>query len=138
MTETPSSPAATAATLADIMFDDTGTTLAGGRRPPTPSWTTPRACPWPRPDPAGPSPSASSGYPMSSRCTDGVAPLSPHQARILSLLAEDLTMHQIASRIGFSESTVRMESLAIYRALGVHDRRHAVEAAGSLGDQAHP
>jgi hypothetical protein len=28
-----------------------------------------------------------------------------------------------------------MESLAIYRALGVHDRRHAVEAAGSLGSR---
>lgn len=82
--------------------------------------------------------SGTTGRPAAEDWIHGVAHLSPRQARILSLLAEDLTMHQIASRIGFSESTVRMESLAIYRALGVHDRRHAVEAAGSLGNPTHP
>jgi len=49
------------------------------------------------------------------------------------MMAHDLTMQQIASRIGFSDSTVRMESLAIYRALNVHDRHHAVERARELG-----
>jgi DNA-binding CsgD family transcriptional regulator len=59
--------------------------------------------------------------------------LSGRQARVLEMMAQDLTMQQIASRIGFSDSTVRMESLAIYRALGVHDRRHAVDAARAMG-----
>ena len=59
--------------------------------------------------------------------------LSMRQAAILRHLAEDLTMRQIASRIGYSESTVRMESLAIYRALGVHDRRDAVNLAITVG-----
>ena len=59
--------------------------------------------------------------------------LSARQARILEMMAHDLTMQQIASRIGYSDSTVRMESLAIYRALGVHDRHHAVETAREIG-----
>lgn len=59
--------------------------------------------------------------------------LSTRQQAIVRHLADDLTMRQIARRIGFSESTVRMESLAIYRALGVHDRRGAVAAAIAHG-----
>lgn len=65
--------------------------------------------------------------------SQGAVGLSERQSRVLELMAHDLTMQQIASRIGFSDSTVRMESLAIYRALGVHDRHHAVEAARALG-----
>ena len=42
-------------------------------------------------------------------------------------------MQQIAGRIGFSESTVRIDSLAIYRALGVHDRHQAVATGVLLG-----
>ncbi len=70
-----------------------------------------------------------------SRPTEhGVAPhLSPRQLTVLQLLARDLTMQQISVRIGFSESTVRMDSLAIYRALGVHDRRQAVATGEALG-----
>lgn len=59
--------------------------------------------------------------------------LSERQLQTLRLLERNLTMRQIASRIGFSESTVRMESLAIYRALGVHDRRGAVSMGRTLG-----
>ena len=59
--------------------------------------------------------------------------LSGRQVQVLELMAHDLTMQQIARRIGFSDSTVRMESLAIYRALGVHDRRDAVDAARAMG-----
>ena len=61
------------------------------------------------------------------------AQLTQRQLRVLRLLEDGLTLHQIAGRIGFSESTVRMESLAIYRALGVHDRASAVAAAHDLG-----
>ncbi len=64
---------------------------------------------------------------------DGSVRLSSRQARVLQLLQEDLTMQQIAGRIGFSESTVRMDSLAIYRALGVHDRHQAVAIGLELG-----
>ena len=63
----------------------------------------------------------------------GRRPAVRRQARVLELMAHDLTMQQIASIIGFSDSTVRMESLAIYRALGVHDRHQAVETARSMG-----
>lgn len=59
--------------------------------------------------------------------------LSERQLRILGLLSEGLTMRQIANRIGYSESTVRMESLAIYRSLDVHDRENAVHAGCALG-----
>jgi DNA-binding CsgD family transcriptional regulator len=59
--------------------------------------------------------------------------LSPRQMQILGLMADDLTLQQIASRIGFSDSTVRTESVAIYRSLGVHDRRHAVAVAREEG-----
>lgn len=59
--------------------------------------------------------------------------LTERQMRILDLMAADCTNPQIAGRIGFSVSTVRMESLSIYRALGVHDRQHAVVAARALG-----
>lgn len=59
--------------------------------------------------------------------------LSERQLQTLRLLEQNFTMRQIASRIGFSESTVRMESLAIYRALGVHDRRGAVSTGRTLG-----
>lgn len=72
-----------------------------------------------------------SGRPSSSKL--GAESLSPRQLRILQMMADELTNPQIASRIGFSTSTVRMESLAIYRALGVHDRQHAVIAARALG-----
>ena len=55
--------------------------------------------------------------------------LTPRQLRILSLMAEGLSHAQISVRIGFSESTVRHESMTIYRMLGVTDRREAVRQA---------
>lgn len=59
--------------------------------------------------------------------------LSGRQMSVLEMMAQDLTMQQIASRIGFSDSTVRMESLAIYRALGVHDRHDGIDVARAMG-----
>lgn len=59
--------------------------------------------------------------------------LSPRQVRILHLLAEGLTNPQIAARIGFSDSTVRQETMAIYRFLGADGRREAVQIAGLRG-----
>lgn len=58
--------------------------------------------------------------------------LTPRQREVLRWLSAGLTMRQIAHRIGFSDSTVRAESLAIYRRLGVHDRQQAVVTAQAL------
>ena len=63
----------------------------------------------------------------------GSESLSPRQAQILQLMSNNYTNPQIASRIGYSTSTIRMESLAIYRALGVHNRQNAVIAGRALG-----
>ena len=82
---------------------------------------------------AGAEAAAASTTPSGQAGPPGVARLSERQTRVLQLMAHDLTMQQIANIIGFSDSTVRMESLAIYRALGVHDRHQAVESARSLG-----
>lgn len=60
-------------------------------------------------------------------------PLTPRQQSILSSMANGLTNRQIAAQINFSESTVRMDSLAIYRYYGVHSRAAAVDAARSAG-----
>ena len=61
------------------------------------------------------------------------AELTPRQLRILHLLAEGMTNPQIAARIGFSDSTVRQETMAIYRFLGADGRRDAVHIAGLRG-----
>ena len=82
---------------------------------------------------AGAEAAAVSTTPSRQAGPPGVVRLSERQTRVLQLMAHDLTMQQIANIIGFSDSTVRMESLAIYRALGVHDRHQAVESARSLG-----
>jgi DNA-binding CsgD family transcriptional regulator len=68
----------------------------------------------------------------------GPVALTDRQHAVLALLAQGLTMRAIGARIGFSDSTVRSESLAIYRALGVHDRDHAVARARILGLLAEP
>lgn len=59
--------------------------------------------------------------------------LTPRQMKILKLLAQGLTNPQIAARIGYSDSTVRQETMAIYRHLGVNGRRDAVDAATVRG-----
>lgn len=59
--------------------------------------------------------------------------LTARQVEILRLMSRGLTNRQIAGRIGFSDSTVRAESLAVYRALGVRDRQQAVIVGGALG-----
>ena len=61
-----------------------------------------------------------------SRSMDG---LTRRQRDILEGMAEGLTNRQIAARICFSESTVRLESMTIYRYFGVHSRMEAVAAA---------
>ena len=71
--------------------------------------------------------------PLSRNGQEPEAELTPRQLRILHLLAEDRTNPQIAARIGFSDSTVRQETMAIYRFLGAEGRRDAVHIAGLRG-----
>ena len=59
--------------------------------------------------------------------------LTKRQYEVLALLSEEMTYDQIASRIGYSHSTVREELMQIYRLLGVHSRREAVREAIQRG-----
>lgn len=59
--------------------------------------------------------------------------LTERQSAVLLLLAEGLANRQIAFRVGFSESTIRQETMAIYAYLGVHTRADARKAAHLLG-----
>lgn len=59
--------------------------------------------------------------------------LTDRQMQILQLLAQGMTNPQIAARIGYSDSTVRQETMAIYRHLGVSGRRDAVDMATMRG-----
>jgi DNA-binding CsgD family transcriptional regulator len=65
---------------------------------------------------------------------DDVVVLTPRQHVILKAMSLGRTNSQIARSIGFSESTVRVESMAIYRYFGVHSRLEAVEAARLTGE----
>ncbi len=60
--------------------------------------------------------------------------LTSRQHVILRAMARGLTNAQIARQISFSESTVRLESMSIYRRFGVHSRLEAVQAARAAGE----
>jgi DNA-binding NarL/FixJ family response regulator len=55
--------------------------------------------------------------------------LSDRQLTVLSYLAQGHSNRQIGKLMGFSESTIRQETMAIYAFFGVSGRREAVEAA---------
>lgn len=55
------------------------------------------------------------------------------QKTVLQLLAQGMTYDQIAMRIGYSHSTVRMELMAMYRAFDVSSRREAIVEAIRAG-----
>jgi DNA-binding NarL/FixJ family response regulator len=52
---------------------------------------------------------------------------------ILAGMADGNTNHELAIELGFSVSTIRHETMAIYQALGVSDRKEAALVARSLG-----
>jgi DNA-binding CsgD family transcriptional regulator len=62
-----------------------------------------------------------------------VGQLTERQSRILMLMARRLTNPQISREVGYSESTVRQETMAIYRFFGVSGRQEAVQVAGMRG-----
>lgn len=55
--------------------------------------------------------------------------LSPRQMKILELMAQDFTNPQIGKELGFSESTVRQETMRIYQILQVSGRKDAIHEA---------
>ncbi len=55
--------------------------------------------------------------------------LTPRQMRILDLMAQSFTNPQIAKELGFSESTVRQETMRIYQILQVSGRKEAINEA---------
>jgi DNA-binding NarL/FixJ family response regulator len=59
--------------------------------------------------------------------------LTERQLTVLRLMAEGKTNAQIAQELILSESTIRQETVKIYRALGVHARSEAGKRAKHLG-----
>lgn len=59
--------------------------------------------------------------------------LSRGELRVLEAIAEGQPVVAVASRLFVSANTVKTQLRAIYRKLGVHDRRQAVERARELG-----
>ena len=59
----------------------------------------------------------------------GNTQLSQRQIQILRGMVEGKTNHELATELGFSVSTVRHETMRIYQALGVSDRKEAAKKA---------
>jgi DNA-binding CsgD family transcriptional regulator len=62
----------------------------------------------------------------------GTDQLSQRQISILRGMVEGKTNHELANELGFSVSTVRHETMRIYQALSVSDRKEAAKKALSL------
>jgi DNA-binding CsgD family transcriptional regulator len=63
---------------------------------------------------------------------DLVAYLTKRQLSILEFMGEQMTNIQIARELGYSESTIRHETMRIYQLLGATGRREAVVIARKL------
>lgn len=59
--------------------------------------------------------------------------LTSRQIQILDFMAEGLVNAEIASKLMLSESTIRQETVRIYRALGVPNRSEAAKKGRALG-----
>lgn len=71
-----------------------------------------------------------------SRCkqdSNNVETLTVRQRAVLNFMARGWTNERIAQAISFSHSTVRHDTMAIYRFFGVSNRHEAVEAARYAG-----
>ena len=55
--------------------------------------------------------------------------ISARQLQILQGMVDGKTNHELAVDLGFSVSTIRHETMAIFRVLGVSDRKEAAKAA---------
>jgi DNA-binding NarL/FixJ family response regulator len=62
----------------------------------------------------------------------GSEQFSTRQISILRGMVEGKTNHELATELGFSVSTIRHETMRIYQALSVSDRKEAAKKALSL------
>ncbi len=62
----------------------------------------------------------------------GAGQLSARQLSILRGMVEGKTNHELATEMGFSVSTIRHETMRIYQALAVSDRKEAAKKALTL------
>ena len=68
--------------------------------------------------------------PLSAENRDaGAGQLSQRQILILRGMVEGKTNHELATELGFSVSTIRHETMRIYQALAVSDRKEAAKKA---------
>lgn len=65
--------------------------------------------------------------------TQPTALLTAREIEVLQLLAEGMTLHQVARRLRISPRTVETHVRKTYRKLGVHNRVQALRQAASLG-----
>ena len=71
--------------------------------------------------------------PLSAENRDaGAAHLTARQLLILRGMVEGKTNHELATEMGFSVSTIRHETMRIYQALAVSDRKEAAKKALTL------
>jgi DNA-binding CsgD family transcriptional regulator len=70
-----------------------------------------------------------SNFPTESR---DAGQLSQRQILILRGMVEGKTNHELATELGFSVSTIRHETMRIYQALAVSDRKEAAKKALTL------
>lgn len=77
--------------------------------------------------------SSSNTYGAQSSSTPSPESLTERQLTVLRLMAEGKTNAQIAQDLILSESTIRQETVKIYRALGVSARSEASKRAKHLG-----
>ena len=59
----------------------------------------------------------------------GAPKMSERQIQILRGMTNGKTNHELATDLGFSVSTIRHETMAIFKALGVSDRKEAAKVA---------
>ena len=72
------------------------------------------------------------GTSPSGREDTGADQLTPRQLSILGGMVEGKTNHELATELGFSVSTIRHETMRIYQALAVSDRKEAAKKALAL------
>lgn len=70
--------------------------------------------------------------PNGNREDTGATQLTPRQISILRGMVEGKTNHELATELGFSVSTIRHETMRIYQALAVSDRKEAAKKALAL------
>ena len=68
----------------------------------------------------------------SQREDTGAGQLTARQLSILGGMVEGKTNHELATELGFSVSTIRHETMRIYQALAVSDRKEAAKKALAL------